>query len=120
MGTARLYNIFANDLDHPERPASCKEDGSIQQVFLQMIWIIRLMKRDRIFSFCEWLGPTRYIWDDVDDDDEKELEEEEDDANHVTSYPDTDVGDEGDTGEVGEGEIRGSFKDNDKIKILNR
>ena len=74
------------------------------------------MKRDRIFSFCEWLGPTRYIWDDVDDDDEKELEEEEDDANHVTSYPDTDVGDEGDTGEVGEGEISGSFKDHDEVK----
>lgn len=46
--------------------------------------------------------------DDVDDEDDDNHEEE--DANLVTSYPDTDVGDEGDTGEVGEGEISGSFK----------
>ena len=51
---------------------------------------------------------------------EEELEEEEDDANHVISYPDTDVGDEGDTGEVGDGDIRGSYKDNDKIKMIMR
>ena len=38
----------------------------------------------------------------------------------MTSYPDTDVGDEGDTGEVGEGEIKGSYKDNDKIKMIMR
>ena len=88
-------------------------------IFLQMIWTIRLMNRDRIFSLCEWSGPKRYNRDDVGDDDEEELEEEEDDANHVTSHPDTDVGDEGDTGEVGEGDIRGSYKD-DKIKMIMR
>ena len=89
-------------------------------IFLQMIWTIRLMNRDRIFSLCEWSGPKRYNRDDVGDDDEEELEEEEDDANHVNSYPDTDVGDEGDTGEVGDGDIRGSYKDNDKIKMIMR
>ena len=38
----------------------------------------------------------------------------------MNSYPDTDVGDEGDTGEVGDGDIRGSYKDNDKIKMIMR
>ena len=44
------YNFCSNDSDHPDVPACYKEDGALQRLFLQMIWIKNLLQRGRCIT----------------------------------------------------------------------